>query len=121
MKRKFITTTALLCCFMVCFAMVADLSGKWKGMLKTPDGNEFPLSYTLKLDSGKVTGIASSPQGEVNITNGKSDGTTFSFNILVDGTDVKHSGTYYPTADSIGLDIDYNGMKMHSTLLRADK
>ena len=32
---------------MVCFAIVADLAGKWTGSLKTPDGNEFPLTYNF--------------------------------------------------------------------------
>jgi hypothetical protein len=121
MKKTFFTTTALLCCFVVCFAaaIITDLSGKWTGSVKTPDGNEFPLTYTLKADSGKLTGTASSPQGDVAITDGKTNGTDFSFNVSVNGADVKHSGKYYTGADTIGLDIDYEGMKMHSTLKRA--
>jgi hypothetical protein len=119
MKRKIFTTTALVCCFMVCFAIVADLAGKWTGSLKTPDGQEFPLSYTFKTDSGKLTGMASSPQGEVPITGGKLTGTDFTFNISVNGADVKHTGKFYPDADSVGMDIDFNGMKMHATLKRA--
>jgi len=55
MKRKIFTTTALVCCIMVCFAIAADLAGKWTGTLKTPDGNEIPLTYVLKTDSGKLT------------------------------------------------------------------
>ncbi|TWJ01517.1 hypothetical protein JN11_01668 [Mucilaginibacter frigoritolerans] len=118
MKKKLLTTTVLLCCFVVCFAIAASLSGKWTGSVKTADGNEFPLTYVLKADSGKLTGTVISPQGEIGITDGKTNGTDFSFSVSVNGTDVKHTGKYYATADTAGLDIDYDGMKMHTTLKR---
>jgi cytochrome c biogenesis protein ResB len=122
MKRKIFTTMALVCCFMVGFAMIATLTGKWTGTLKTPDGNEFPLSYAFKADSGKLTGSAQSPQGEVPITDGKFvDATDFTFSVSVNGTDVKHTGKFYPEADSVGMDIDFDGNKMHTTLKRGDK
>jgi hypothetical protein len=123
MKRKIITTAALVCCFMVCFAIAATLAGKWTGTLKTPDGNEFPLTYVFKTDSGKLTGTAASPNGEVPITDGKfTDATDFTFSVSVNGTDVKHTGKFYPEADSVAMDIDFEGNKMHATLKRgADK
>jgi|SRR5471030_2390670 hypothetical protein len=117
--KKIFTTTALLCCVAVCLAIVTDLNGKWTGSIKTPDGNEFPLTYTLKVDGANLTGTASSPQGDVAITNGKVTGTDFSFSLDVNGTDVKHTGKYYAAADTAGLDIDFNGMKFHTTLKRA--
>lgn len=105
---------------MVCFAIAANLAGKWTGTLKTPDGNEFPLTYTFKTDSGKLTGIASSPQGDVAITEGKLiTATDFTFNLSVNGSDIKHTGKFYPDADSIGMDIDFMGNKMHTTLKRS--
>jgi len=119
MKRKILTTTALVCCFMVCFAIIADISGKWTGTLKTPDGNEFPLTYTFKLDSGKLKGTAESPQGTVDIANTTISGTDFTFTVPVNGTDIKHTAKFYEAADSIGMDIDFNGMKMHTTLKRS--
>ena len=120
MKKRIFTTTALVCCFMVCFAIVADIAGKWTGTIKTPDGNEFPLTYTFKTDSGKLTGIASSPQGDVPITDGKLiSATDFTFNVSVNGTDIKHTAKFYPDADSIGMDIDFNGQKLHATLKRS--
>ena len=117
--KKILTTTALVFCIAVCFAFVADLTGKWTGSIKTPDGNEFPLSYALKVDGNNLTGTATSPQGDVAITNGKVTGTDFSFSLEVNGTDIKHTGKYYADADTAGLDIDFNGMKFHTTLKRA--
>jgi len=120
MKKRIFTTTALVCCLMVCFA-IADLAGKWTGTLKTPDGQEFPLTYTLKTDSGKLSGSVSSPQGEVPISNGKLiDANNFTFTLSVNGTDITNTGKYYPAADSIGMDIDFNGTKMHTTLKRSN-
>jgi len=104
---------------MFCFAIIADLNGKWSGVLKTGDGNEIPLNYVLKVDGGVLTGAAVSPQGELPFTNGKTDGTTFSFILSFNGTDIKNSGKYYAAADSIGLDIDFNGNKAHTTLKRS--
>ena len=34
MNRKLFITTALVCSFMVCLAVLADLNGKWTGTLK---------------------------------------------------------------------------------------
>jgi hypothetical protein len=116
--KKFLTTTALAGCFMVCFAFVADLNGKWTGTLKAPDGNDYPLNYTFKVDGGKLTGTGDAPQGSVELTDGKVNGNDFSFTMPANGVDIKSTGKFYPEADSIGMDIDYNGIKMHSTLKR---
>ena len=119
MKKKILTTAAFLCCFMVCFAIVLDLTGKWTGTVKTPDGTEIPLSYNFKVDGNKLTGTAESPQGSVPVDEGKIDGNNFTFSVTVDGNAYPHTGKLY--ADSCGLDIDFGGQKMHTTLKRADK
>jgi hypothetical protein len=119
MKRKFFITTALLCCFAVAFAFFAGLSGKWTGVLLAPDGNEYPLNYTFKADSGKLTGTGQSPEGIINLADGKVKGDSLSFFIDVGGVKVLNTGKYYSAGDSISLTIDYQGMKMHSTLKRA--
>jgi len=121
MKIKTLTTTAVLCCFIVCLAVVADLTGKWTGTLKTPDGDEMPINYTFKVDGDKLTGVGSSPQGDIAITDGKINGSAFSFTVSFNGTDIKNTGKFYAEADSVGLDINYNETKMHTTLKRADK
>jgi hypothetical protein len=119
MMKKILTTTLLVCCVAVCLAVIADLTGKWSGTIKTPDGNEFPLTYTFKVDGNKLTGTAESPQGEVAIDSGKVNGDMFTFQVNVNGMAIPHSGKYY--GDSVGLDIDLNGQKIHTTLKHADK
>lgn len=118
MKRKIFITAALLCCFAVAFALVDGITGKWSGVLTAPDGNEYPLSYTLKTDNNTLTGTGQSPQGTVDLTDGKVKGDSLSFAIDVNGVKVLNSGKYFSTGDSISLNIDYQGMKMHSTLKR---
>lgn len=118
MKRKLFNPIALACCFIVFAAfVVADLSGKWTGVIKTPDGNDLEVSYNFKVDGDKLTGTAESPAGQVTVDDGKINGDTFTFKVTVDGNDYPHSGKVY--ADSCGLDIDFGAQKIHTTLKRA--
>ena len=79
MKRKVLITTALLCSFAVAFAYFAGIDGKWSGTLTAPDGNEYPLNYTFKADNNQLTGSGESPQGKVDISEGKMKGDSLSF------------------------------------------
>ncbi|HEY4324744.1 MAG TPA: hypothetical protein VGN20_12185 [Mucilaginibacter sp.] len=116
MKRKIFVSTALLCCFIVLVAVIADLNGKWTGTIKTPDGQDLPVTYNFKVDGNKLTGTAESPAGQVTVDNGTIDGNDFKFKVTVDGADYPHAGKLY--ADSCGMDIDFGGQKSHFTLKR---
>ena len=118
MKRKFFTTAMLVGCFMVCMAAIADLNGKWAGKLIL-GGSEYPLLYNFKVDGDKLTGTALTPEGDVQIANGKTDGTTFSFSITTSGMDIPHTGKFY--GDSTGIDLEINGSKVHSVLKRPEE
>jgi hypothetical protein len=117
MKRKFFNPILLIACFIVVIAVIADLNGKWKGTLKTPDGNEIPLTYNFKVDGDKLTGTAETPEGSVPIDSGKVAGDTFKFQVTVDGSAYPHTGMVY--ADSCSLAIGFQGTKLHTTLKRA--
>jgi hypothetical protein len=119
MKRKIFITTALLCCCAVAFAFFADMNGKWAGAVTAPDGNEYPLNFTFKIDADKLTGTGTSAQGSVDLTDGKVKSDSLSFAFDVGGVKVLNTGKYFATGDSISLTVDYQGMKMHSTLKRA--
>ncbi len=116
MKRKLLIPGALIAFALFVMAVAADLTGKWKGVIKTPDGNELQVVYTFKVDGDKLTGTAESPAGLVSIDNGKITGDTFSFKVTVDGTDYPHKGKFY--TDSAGLDIDFGGQSTHLTIKR---
>ena len=118
MKKKIYTTTAFMALFVVCFAVVADLNGKWTGSLKLPDNSIFQLNYTFKLDSGKLTGTAHMPQGDANITDGMVNGNDFSFNVTVPNGNAPHTGKFY--GDSIVLHIVYQGEHLKTTLTRSN-
>jgi hypothetical protein len=116
MKRRIFTTIALVCCFMV----IADLSGKWSGMLRTPDGNDLKIIYIFKVDGNTLTGTAQGDGDATPIDSGKISGDNFTFSVTnPTGMVFKHTGKVYK--DSIGMDIEFGGNKLHSTLTRDDK
>ena len=118
MKKLFTTTTLLLCGAIICLAAIAaDLSGKWVGSVKGPDGDtEFPLTYVFKAEGNTLTGTLTSPQGDTPITEGKIDGNNFSFKIAFGDMSIANKGKFY--GDSIGIDSDFGGQNMHITLKR---
>ncbi|HEY8780305.1 MAG TPA: hypothetical protein VIM16_01720 [Mucilaginibacter sp.] len=123
MKRKIVTTAALLCCFAVCLAAaLAGLNGKWIGSIKTPNGKDYPITYTINVSGDKLTGSVQVTGAPKTINNGKITGTDFTFAITAnDGKTIPHAGKYYADGDSIAMNVDYEGTKLHTTLKRADK
>jgi hypothetical protein len=120
MKKRIFTTAAFVCCFMICFAVIADLSGKWTGTIRTPDGNDLKINYVFKVDGENLTGTAQGDGDATAIDSGKISGANFSFSVKnPEGMVFKHSGKYY--GDSVSMDIEFNGNKFHATLLRDDK
>ncbi|MDB5086336.1 MAG: glycoside hydrolase [Mucilaginibacter sp.] len=120
MSKKLFTTAALVCCFIICLAaVVADLSGKWTGVVKTPEGQDVTLTYIMKVDGDTLTGTGEANGNTVTINEGKINGNDFTFKITdTEGLVIPHSGKFYPEADSVSMNIDYNGTKMHTTLKR---
>lgn len=123
MKSKAFITTALVCCFMICLAAIADLNGKWTGTFTGPNGNDVDLVYTIKIDGDKLTGEATAQGITLKLDSGKITGTDFKFSITnPEGVNIPHAGKYFAQGDSISMNADYQGFKMHSTLKRsADK
>ncbi len=119
MKKKMLMTIVLLLSFTAVFAWFADLNGNWSGTLSTPDGQQFPLNYTFKIDGTKLTGTATNPQGTVDLTGGKVKGDSIFFDLDAGGMSIPHTGKYFATGDSVSLNIDYQGMAFHTTLKRA--
>jgi len=123
MKRKLSITALLICSFAICIAAVfADLNGKWSGNAATPDGQEITLIYNIKVDGDKLTGTGESQGNTVNIEDGSLKGNDFTFKVTnTEGIVIPHSGRYYPAGDSISMNLDFNGMKFHTTLKRDTK
>lgn len=116
-KRLFSTLALVLCSFLICLAVVADLTGKWSGAIKTPNG-DFPVVYNFKVEGESLTGTAEAGGNSVPITNGKISGNNFTFDLDYNGTPLKNVGKFY--GDSITVDVDYSGTNMHGMMKRVE-
>src|ERR1700753_1591043 len=100
MKRKTLLTVALAFVAAIAFAAIIDMSGKWKGSLKDPDGNahDFPLVFNVAGD--KLPGTAQ-PEGDpLAINDGKITGDGFTFNVKdPDGNVIPVDGKYVAKGD----------------------
>ena len=64
MKRILCLCVAILLMAGTATVFAADITGTWTGTVKGPDGNEFPVSFTFKLDGATLTGTVQGPQGD---------------------------------------------------------
>jgi len=66
-------------------ASALDLNGKWKGEMKTPNGDSLEIDFNFHVDGEKLTGTVANTYGEEQITEGTVKGDTISFVILAGG------------------------------------
>ncbi|MBS1532975.1 MAG: hypothetical protein JSU01_21930 [Bacteroidetes bacterium] len=123
MKRRTLISAALIGCFAVFLAAaIADMSGKWKGSLKDPDGNDHQFHLVFNVNGDKLTGTAQAEGNPLDINDGKVTGDNFSFNVKDDdGNVIPVDGKYITQGDSISLNFSENSMKYHVTFVRDDK
>ena len=117
MKKKILTTVALLLSFSAVFAYFAGINGKWSAMLKGPDGNEFPITYTFKTDGRTLNGTVTSSIGSFDISDGVVKGDSLWFTANNNTMKIKNKGRYYADGDSISLRVGTRST--HTTLKRA--
>jgi hypothetical protein len=83
-------------------ALAADITGKWTATVESPRGTQ-QLSFDFHVDGAALTGKITTPRGESDITDGKIDGDTVTFNQVVNfnGNEMKiaYKGTI--SGDSI--------------------
>jgi hypothetical protein len=113
---KIIFTALLMCCFFTGFETIESLNGRWTGLLKTDQGDEYPLLYNFKIEGDQLTGTAKTPKGDMPINDGKVSGNSFTFNVVVNNMEIDHSGKFY--GDSVGVDISLGDARSHATLVR---
>jgi hypothetical protein len=116
MKRKILATMVLLFCFGAAFAWFAGIDGKWSAMLKGPDGNEFPITYTFKTGGGTLTGTVTSSIGSFDISDGQVKGDSLWFTANINTMHIKNKGRYHADGDSISLRV--GSRSVHTTLKR---
>jgi len=117
MRKKILTMATLLLCAGAAFAYFTGIDGKWTAMLKGPDGNEFPISYTFKTEGAKLTGTLTSSIGTFDITDGMVKGDSLWFTAKVNTMQIKNSGRYYANGDSISLHV--GARSTHTSLKRS--
>lgn len=65
-------------------ALAADLAGKWKANIETPNG-AIESTFVFKVDGAKLTGtVTSEMMGESQISEGKVDGENVTFAVVRD-------------------------------------
>ncbi|HWF45730.1 MAG TPA: hypothetical protein VG168_01890 [Bryobacteraceae bacterium] len=60
----------------------ADVTGKWTGEMEGRNGQKREVSLNLKADGDKLTGSVAGRGGDTDISNGKIDGDTVSFDVV---------------------------------------
>ena len=79
--RKLFWVVALMG-VMALVASAADIDGKWKSEMQTPDGQTRTSTYTFKADGEKLTGTVSGRMGETPIGEGTIKGDEISFVVV---------------------------------------
>ncbi len=90
-----------------CFSALSatDLNGKWKGDLKTPNGDMLEINFNFHVDGDKLTGTVANTYGEEQITDGMVKGDAISFVILAGGGQFKITYKGTVTGDDIKFHV----------------
>ena len=87
-NRIFVISAGLLFALLTA-ASAADLSGKWKGDMKTPDGGNLEINFSFQVNGEKLTGTVANTYGEEQITDGSVKGDDISFIVMAGGGQFK--------------------------------
>lgn len=111
------TMAGILMLVSAVYGLAVDVSGRWESTFSSPNG-DFHLVFHFKVDGSKLTGSVETPNGSVDIEEGKVDGDKISFNTHLDDDVIKHSGTI--SGDTIQLGVDGPWGHSDMTLKRAE-
>jgi hypothetical protein len=83
-------------------AMAADFNGKWTADVQGRNGTQ-TITFDFHVDGSTLTGKVTTPRGDMDISNGKVDGDTITFDQVIsrDGNDFKISYTGKADGDTI--------------------
>ena len=98
----------------VSIAFGADIDGKWVGKYDSGMGGDpMDMEYTFKADGSKLTGttIGGGDGEQIQITNGKIDGSKLSFTVTVDmmGMEMVFDYTGELKGDTLNLKFEMGG------------
>jgi hypothetical protein len=91
-------------------ASAAEVAGKWKAAIETPNGN-FETTFVFKVDGDKLTGTVSGPGGDQPIADGKVDGDTVTFAVTgnYNGNEFKLNYKGKVAGDELKLTLSFPG------------
>jgi hypothetical protein len=81
--RKLLTITSLLALGSLA-ALAADIDGKWAAAMPGRDGQTREMIFNLKADGDALTGMVSSPRGDMPISEGTINGSEISFSQVME-------------------------------------
>jgi opacity protein-like surface antigen len=85
MTKRIFAFAAIMLLALVSAASAADLNGRWKGEMKTPDGSGLEVNFNFQVNGEKLTGTVTNSYGEEQITEGTVKGDAISFVVLAGG------------------------------------
>jgi len=84
-------------------APASKVDGHWEGALSGPNG-DFNIAFNFKADGTKLTGTVETPNGNVDIENGKVEDNKIYFETHFQDNVIKHDGTI--DGDTIKLKVN---------------
>ena len=89
MGKRVCVFGAIVMLAVVIAASGASLDGKWRGDMKTPNGENLEINFNFHVDGEKLTGTVANTYGEEQITEGVVKGDAISFVIMAGGGQFK--------------------------------
>ena len=101
-------------------AFAADVDGKWNGTMSTPNG-DIPVAFDFKADGATLNGTTTGPAGEIQIKDGKVDGSNISFTVTFDFNGMPLTINYkgVVSKNEIQFKLDVFGMPFDLLVKRA--
>jgi|WetSurMetagenome_2_1015567.scaffolds.fasta_scaffold1478772_1 hypothetical protein len=112
---RYLSTLLLL--LIAASAFAADVTGKWKATVQSPDGQEMEITINLKQDGEALSGIVEGPMGEMKITDGSMKGDAIAFTVEAEQFKVVHKGTV--SGDEMKLKVEMGDQSFDMTAKRA--
>src|SRR5271157_5363007 len=89
MRNRMLVLSFIALFALLAAASAADLNGKWKGDMKTPDGGNLETNFNFQVKGEQLTGTVANTYGEEQITDGSVKGDTISFIVMAGGGQFK--------------------------------
>ena len=80
-------------------ALAADFNGKWAADIPMRNGNTMTITFDFHVDGSALTGKVGMRRGDMDITNGKVDGDTITFDQVMNFNGNSFTMHYKGTAD----------------------